>query len=607
MGALACLMKVAGHDVRGSDGPIYPPMSSQLERAGVQAFEGFNAENLDWGPELVVVGNVCSKEHVEVIAAREAGLRLESFPSLLEETLLADRTPIVVSGTHGKTTTTSMVAWMLLQGGLSPSWLVGGVPRNLGRASHLGEGKHFVIEGDEYDTAFFDKKSKFLHYRPQIAILTSLEFDHADIFADMDEIRAAFRGLLALVPDDGLVVVNAADEEADTLVRESGRPAYRYQLLGEDQAPGGADLEAKMMRSRTPRTASISYFEVYERGALVETFQTTTLGAYNISNLLAAMATARHVGIPWETVRAAVSRFRGVKRRQDLIGIAQGVRVIEDFAHHPTAVSMTVEAIRRRYPDKSLRVAFEPRSATSRRNTLFEDFAKAFDAATAVYLGPLHAPEKIPESERLDTGVLADAITGRGVTARHYGDVEVLMEALIEESVPGDTLLVLTCGAFGGLCRRVLHGLGDPVTFAEPEEITAVDTLLTAHEFPRVRDVMEVETLVIQMEDKQVVGSVSLHQTSPTEALLFGLCVDSSRRGQGLGWVLADSVLRRARRIGVERVYLVTDDSSDFLVSRLGFCMVGQDDLPESVRESANFKARWAPGAMCMRQEFPRG
>jgi N-acetylglutamate synthase-like GNAT family acetyltransferase len=202
---------------------------------------------------------------------------------------------------------------------------------------------------------------------------------------------------------------------------------------------------------------------------------------------------------------------------------------------------------------------------------------------------------------------LADAITGRGVTARHYGDVEVLMEALIEESVPGDTLLVLTCGAFGGLCRRVLHGLGDPVTFAEPEEITAVDTLLTAHEFPRVRDVMEVETLVIQMEDKQVVGSVSLHQTSPTEALLFGLCVDSSRRGQGLGWVLADSVLRRARRIGVERVYLVTDDSSDFLVSRLGFCMVGQDDLPESVRESANFKARWAPGAMCMRQEFPRG
>ena len=362
-----------------------------------------------------------------------------------------------------------------------------------------------------------------------------------------------------------------------------------------------------MMRSRTPRTASISYFEVYERGALVETFQTTTLGAYNISNLLAAMATARHVGIPWETVRAAVSRFRGVKRRQDLIGIAQGVRVIEDFAHHPTAVSMTVEAIRRRYPDKSLRVAFEPRSATSRRNTLFEDFAKAFDAATAVYLGPLHAPEKIPESERLDTGVLADAITGRGVTARHYGDVEVLMEALIEESVPGDTLLVLTCGAFGGLCRRVLHGLGDPVTFAEPEEITAVDTLLTAHEFPRVRDVMEVETLVIQMEDKQVVGSVSLHQTSPTEALLFGLCVDSSRRGQGLGWVLADSVLRRARRIGVERVYLVTDDSSDFLVSRLGFCMVGQDDLPESVRESANFKARWAPGAMCMRQEFPRG
>ena len=247
MGALACMMKAAGHDVRGSDGPIYPPMSSQLERAGVQTFEGFAAENLDWGPEVVVVGNVCSKEHVEVLAARGAGLRLESFPSLLEETLLSERTPIVVSGTHGKTTTTSMVAWMLLQGRLSPSWLVGGVPRNLGRASHLGEGEHFVIEGDEYDTAFFDKKSKFLHYRPQIVILTSLEFDHADIFANMEEIRAAFRELLALVPDDGIVIVNAADVEADALVRGSGRPAYRYQLLSEGQPPGEADLEAKRL------------------------------------------------------------------------------------------------------------------------------------------------------------------------------------------------------------------------------------------------------------------------------------------------------------------------------------------------------------------------
>ncbi|MGB1699932.1 MAG: UDP-N-acetylmuramate--L-alanine ligase, partial [Nannocystaceae bacterium] len=444
MGALACMMKAAGHDVRGSDGPIYPPMSSQLERAGVITFEGFSAENLEWGPDVVVVGNVCSKEHVEVLAAREAGLRLESFPSLLEQTLLAERTPIVVSGTHGKTTTTSMVTWLLLQGGLSPSWLVGGVPRNLGHASHLGEGEHFVIEGDEYDTAFFDKKSKFLHYRPQVVILTSLEFDHADIFADMDEIRAAFAELLALVPEGGLVIVNAADPEADALVQASGRRSVRYQLLGDGEAPGAADLEAKMVRSGASRTASISHFEVYESGTLVGTFQSTTLGAYNIANLLASMAAARHAGVSWEKLQAAVPRFRGVKRRQELIGIAQGVRVIEDFAHHPTAVSMTVEAIRRRYPDKSLRVAFEPRSATSRRKVLFADFVKAFDAATAVYLGPLHAPEKIPESERLDTGALADAISGRGVAARDYQDIDSLMAALIEQSVPGDTLLVLS-------------------------------------------------------------------------------------------------------------------------------------------------------------------
>ena len=189
MGALACLMRAAGHDVRGSDGPIYPPMSTQLERAGVQVFEGYKDANLAWTPDLVVVGNVCSKDHVEVLAARARGIRLESFPSLLEQTLLAEARPVVVAGTHGKTTTTSMVTWLLAQAGLDPSWLVGGVPRNLGRASGLGQGEYFVIEGDEYDTAFFDKKSKFLHYRPEIAILTSVEFDHADIFDDMEAVR----------------------------------------------------------------------------------------------------------------------------------------------------------------------------------------------------------------------------------------------------------------------------------------------------------------------------------------------------------------------------------------------------------------------------------
>jgi UDP-N-acetylmuramate: L-alanyl-gamma-D-glutamyl-meso-diaminopimelate ligase len=462
MGALARLLKEAGHEVRGSDVAVYPPMSEQLARAEIPVMLGFDAANLDWNPDCVVVGNVCSKDHVEVISAQSRGLPLESFPSLLAKTLLADRDSIVVAGTHGKTTTTSIVAWLLRTAGRDPSFLVGGVPLNFAQSAHLGKGRALVLEGDEYDTAFFDKGSKFLHYEPKRAILTSVEYDHADIFADLGAVRAAFLAFVATIPEGGELVVNAEDPEALGVAATARCRITTYRVLpelpvGQDAAAASepplrdADYVARVLpRSPNRRTA----FEVFERGESLGEFTTQLYGRFNIANLLAAIALARGEGVEVEPIRTGVRSFRGVKRRQELVGLAEGVRVMSDFAHHPTAVQLTVTAIRKAHPEQALHVCFEPRSASSRRKRFGDAFAASFDAATAVYLGPLYQPQKVPEDDRLDTTALARAITSRGPKARAFADVDALADAVVEAASPGDTVLLLTSGSFGGLAER---------------------------------------------------------------------------------------------------------------------------------------------------------
>jgi UDP-N-acetylmuramate: L-alanyl-gamma-D-glutamyl-meso-diaminopimelate ligase len=577
MGALAILLKQAGHDVRGSDGPLYPPMSTQLERAEIPVFEGFGDANLEWGPDVVVVGNVCSKDHAEVLAAQARGHQLESFPSALGKLLLPERRPLVVAGTHGKTTTSTLVAWLLHASNTQPSWLIGGVPENLPRASHLGEGKAIVLEGDEYDTAFFDKESKFLHYQPHRAILTSVEFDHADIFDSIEDIRAAFRKFVELIPEDGDLVVHRDDSEAMGIAAHAKGRVSTYRVLPDhDDDVKSADYVVKVLRAGSSRRMD---FEIYERGENLGRFSTSMSGRYNLANIAAAFAVARAEGVDVEPLRQAIRRFRGVKRRQALLGVAQGIRLLQDFAHHTTAVQ-------------------------SRRSVFFEGYTSAFDAASRVYLAPLHAPQKVPEDQRLDTFALADAISTRGITAKAFGSIEPLRDAVLERAAPGDTILFLTCGSFGGLPQMVMDGLGDAVTFGRREDVPAINQLLLESGLPALVDPDQVETLVIKDAEGRVVAAVNL-QLAESSVYLFGLIVKPNRRGEGLGWVLADSVMRWARTLGAKSVCLIAGSSADYFADRLGFSVVAADDLPEDAKGLSNFKHSLRPDSICMIYELP--
>jgi UDP-N-acetylmuramate: L-alanyl-gamma-D-glutamyl-meso-diaminopimelate ligase len=612
MGALAGLLKAAGHEVRGSDGPLYPPMSTQLARASIPVFEGYRVENLDWGPECVVVGNVCKEDHVEVVAARERDVPLESFPSMLARTLLYSRRSLVVAGTHGKTTTSSLLTWMLVIAGKDPSWLIGGVPQNLGRGSHLGGGDLIVLEGDEYDTAFFDKKSKFLHYKPQRAIVTSVEFDHADIFDSYAEVHEAFVEFVGLIPEAGLLVVDANNHGAMEVAAGARCQVCTYKVVGRGETPS-AELASYCVKQTSKAGRRRTKFELFERGQSLGSFTTLLSGAYNLGNIAAAFALARAEGCSVEALGEAIRLFRGVKRRQELLGVVQGVRVIQDFAHHPTAVDLTIKAMRRRYPDHSLHVCFEPRSSSSRRDVFFEGYTKSFDAATRVYIAPVYAPEKVPEGKLLDTNRLAAALRDHGLDASACDDIESLASAVLERASPGDTVLLLSSGSFGGLADRLLESLGDAVTFASPEDLPAIDELLIRCGMAPLVDADQIESLVIRPSRERreahggplppLIGCVHL-QLLGERAFLFGLAVAPECRGEGLGWVLADSIMRRARSLGARWVHLIAGETADFFTDKLGFREITVDELEPRLRALSNFVAAYHEGAKCMTFEL---
>jgi UDP-N-acetylmuramate: L-alanyl-gamma-D-glutamyl-meso-diaminopimelate ligase len=596
MGALGGLLRRAGHDGGGSDGPLYPPMSTQLAEAGVPVMTGFRAENLDWGPDCVVVGNVCSRDHVEVVAAQARGLPLESFPSLLARLLLPGRRSLVVAGTHGKTTTASLLTWLLAVAGQRPSALVGGVPQNLGRGALYGLGEAIVLEGDEYDTAFFDKGSKFFHYRPTRAIVTSVEFDHADIFPDLAVVEAAFRKFVELIPADGDLVVHADDPGAMGVARAAACAVTTYRVIAEGDDPGSADYTA---RPSAKRGGGQTLFELFEGGRSAGEWSTTLVGGYNLGNILAAVALARKEGAEVEALRDGVRRFRGVKRRQELLGIAAGVRVVTDFAHHPTAVRVTVTAVRKHFPNNKLYVCFEPRSASSRRAVFEQGYAESFAAASRVYIGPLFRPEKIPPDQRLDPVGLARAIAANGIVATAHADIDELAEAVLGEVAPGDVILLLTSGSFGGLGDKLLKGLGDAVMFARAEDTPAIDRICTSYGLLPVTAGTGAETLLIRDADGEVGGCVSL-AVAGEQGLLFNLAVARERRGEGLGWILADGILRRARTLGVSVVYLVTTDATDFFAAKLGATPVPTAEVDPRLRAIPHFSAVGERG-VCMR------
>ncbi|MBW2525118.1 MAG: UDP-N-acetylmuramate:L-alanyl-gamma-D-glutamyl-meso-diaminopimelate ligase [Deltaproteobacteria bacterium] len=458
MGSLAGLLKKAGHDVSGSDEAFYPPMGPALRRWGIRLQEGFDPSHLDPRPDLVVIGNVCRPWHVEARAAVEAGLPVTSMVGALGDFVLPGTRPLVVGGTHGKTTTSAMAAWVLDQVGQRPGFLIGGLPKDFDESFRPPPvpGVPFVIEGDEYDSAFFEKTPKFWHYRPEVAIVTSIEHDHVDIYPDESSYLAAFAGFVARVPADGLIVAHAGDGTVVDVVSRAARAGVAwYALEGEDlhgQSP-------QWLAAPAPTEDGGARFDVYAGGSLLGRTGLQVPGAHNVQNALAVMAAAcQGYGVPHPEAAAALQRFAGVSRRQDLVGTARQIRVYDDFAHHPTAVRETLKALRQRHRTGTLWAVYEPRSATACRRYHQQQYPAAFAEADRVVLAPVGRPE-IPEAERLDYAELAEALAARQVPTDRPADREEILTILTAAARPGDTIALLSNGSFGGLHQRLLAAL----------------------------------------------------------------------------------------------------------------------------------------------------
>ncbi len=458
MGALAGLLKSIGHRVTGSDRAFHAPMGPALERWGVETMLGWNAANLEPTPDLVVVGNVCRRDNPEARAAIDGGLRYTSFPAAMEEFFLTNRPGYVIAGTHGKTTTTSLLAFLLRESGHDPGMLVGGIPRNFDVSYRLGgDTAPFVIEGDEYDTAFWEKKPKFWRYHPWGVVLTSVEHDHIDIYPDEASYLSAFEGLISRIPEDGVLVAYAGDPHVRQLAKGAQCRVRFYALDGDDTG----DVAPSWLGALAKPTEGITSFDIFGGGTLLGRAHSPMSGAHNARNALAAIALAAEgAGAAVGELLAALPRFEGIRRRQELLAIADGVRVFEDFAHHPTAVRETLAGLRTRFPSGKLIAAFEPRSATASRKMHQEAYPEAFAAADVCVLAPVARPE-IADLERLDTDRIAaevDRRGGRGVACRSVDDV---LDAVLEHATPGDVVVLMSNGHFGGIYDRVIAGLAE--------------------------------------------------------------------------------------------------------------------------------------------------
>ena len=443
MGGVAAIARAAGFTVTGSDRNVYPPMSTQLEALGISLTEGFDAAQLAPAPDVVVVGNVMTRGQPVVEALLESTLPYASGPEWLAREVLKDRWVLAVAGTHGKTTTASLLAWILEYAGLDPGFLIGGVPANFGLSARLGSGPFFVIEADEYDTAFFDKRAKFVHYRPRTVVLNNLEYDHADIYPDLGAIQRQFHHLVRIVPGSGRIVWNAADARLrDTLVMGCWTPLEGFART----AHGDALWSARPL----PGAADFSRFEVLEGGKPRGVLEWSLIGAHNMENALAAIAAASHAGVAVPDALAALKDFKGIARRLQLSGEVNGIRVYDDFAHHPTAIATTIDGLRRRGGAARILAVLEPRSHTMRMGVHEHTLAPALAGADEVWL-------YTPADLGWDTSTVLHALGGRG---HGTTDIAELARELARAARPGDEVLIMSNGGFGGLHGKLLALLG---------------------------------------------------------------------------------------------------------------------------------------------------
>jgi UDP-N-acetylmuramate: L-alanyl-gamma-D-glutamyl-meso-diaminopimelate ligase len=445
MASLAGMLAERGYRVTGSDAAAYPPMSDFLQSLGIPVAQPFAAENLNPAPDLVVVGNAISRGNVELEHVLDQRIPFCSLPQLLHDEFLRGKEVLVVAGTHGKTTTTSMLSWIFEVAGTQPSFLIGGIAENFGRSFQLGSGKYFILEGDEYDTAFFDKGPKFLHYFPDSVILTSVEFDHADIYKDLDAVETSFKRLVNLVPRRGRIIAFDHGESIDRCLARAFCPVERYGASGE------AMWRIADLRLETERTR----WTVLRNSSRWAELEFPLAGEYNVWNATAAAGLAASYGIPVEVIVSALKTFKSVKRRLEVKAEVNGITIIDDFAHHPTAIAVTLNALRARYPGRRLWAILEPRSNTLRRNVFQDDLAKGLAIADEVVIANVFKSESIAESERLDVAGVATQVGNLGRHARVLADVDSIVRISAPEMRSGDVVALLSNGGFGGIYEKL--------------------------------------------------------------------------------------------------------------------------------------------------------
>lgn len=449
MGALAGMLKEAGYEVTGSDQHVYPPMSTFLSALGIKISEGFRRENLSRRPDLVVVGNAVSRDNPEVAAMVEMDLPFCSLPQALNRFFAAGKGSLVITGTHGKTTISALLSWILVAAGLDPTFMVGGILKNLGRNYNVGQGSYFVVEGDEYDTAFFDKGPKFLHFTPSRAILTSVEFDHADIYKDLIQVKKAFSDFVALLPEDSLLVGYDQDPIVMELLSKACCWTSSYGV--GDKSP----WQVGNVAVKPPWTC----FDVWKRGKKYETFKSRLIGRHNLMNALAVIAVADDLRIPADIIAKGLETFEGIRRRQEIRGEKKGVLVLDDFAHHPTAVKETLAAVRNFYGGKRIVAVFEPRTNSSMRKVFQGDYAESFDDADLVCIRKPPLLKKISTDERFSSEQLTQDLKARGKKAFYFPDTDAIIEYLGDSAKTGDVVLIMSNGGFDNIHERLLDAL----------------------------------------------------------------------------------------------------------------------------------------------------
>jgi UDP-N-acetylmuramate: L-alanyl-gamma-D-glutamyl-meso-diaminopimelate ligase len=445
MASLAAMLKSKGCHVYGSDEGVYPPMSDFLAEQQIPAFDHFDVANLTPAPDLVVVGNAISRGNVEIEEILDRHIPYISLPDALREFLIRGHRSIVVTGTHGKTTTTALLSWIFQTAGRDPSFFIGGIPNNFGRGFQVGGGKDFIIEGDEYDSAFFDKAAKFLRYLPDIGIINAVEYDHADIYPSLDDIKLAFRRFVNLIPRSGLLVACGDDANVREVTARAFCPVLTFGLT---EGLGWSAQELAADKSGVT-------FSVFKKGKFWQRLTLSMAGNHNVRNALACIAVAEHAGIDAEIIARAIATFQGVKRRLEFKGAVQGIEIYDDFGHHPTAVRETLSAFRAQHSAQRIWALYEPRSATSRRNVFQHEFAESFDDADVVLVAPVHRPDKAPADQLFSSSKLAEELRARGKICENL-DVEKMIEYIQAKAREGDVIITFSNGPFGGIHQKLL-------------------------------------------------------------------------------------------------------------------------------------------------------